>query len=233
MPGLYRGRCQRAVALRLAQGSLRHHPVKAKEVYRVGSVAEADAEVIQLPAGTPAFDVERIAYDYARPVRIRRLHHARGPLRDPLNPLRLNQPERPIMSTLYISRLAEPRREGRRRQRGRVRQGVAGDRRDPRQQGTGASLRLGPLGAAGAGDLSALRLLCRLQPADRPARHVAQHPRRRRRARTALARAHREVCREVPRPPAAQRRRHASSSSATRAAMPRASTPRSMPRSAA
>ena len=42
-------------------------PVKAKEVYRVRQVAAVDAELIQQPAGTPAFEVERIAYDRAGP----------------------------------------------------------------------------------------------------------------------------------------------------------------------
>lgn len=50
---------------------LREHcgitPLQAKEVYRVGRVSEADAEIIQQPAGTPAFEVERIAFDRSGP----------------------------------------------------------------------------------------------------------------------------------------------------------------------
>ena len=63
-------------------------PVKAKEVYRVGSVAARDAEMIQLKAGTPAFEVERIAYD------------ARGPFEYALSTMRADRYE--IRSTLYV-----------------------------------------------------------------------------------------------------------------------------------
>ncbi|MBN9309683.1 GntR family transcriptional regulator [Devosia sp.] len=73
-------------------GWLREHcgitPVKAKEVYSVGRVAEADAELIQLAAGTPAFEVERIAYD------------ARGPFEYALSTMRADRYE--IRSTLYV-----------------------------------------------------------------------------------------------------------------------------------
>jgi len=71
---------------------LREHcginPVKAKEVYRVGRVDEADAGVIQLPAGTPAFEVERIAFD------------SRGPFEYALSTMRADRYE--IRSTLYV-----------------------------------------------------------------------------------------------------------------------------------
>jgi GntR family transcriptional regulator len=63
-------------------------PVKAKEVYRVGRVDEADAEVIQLAAGTPAFEVERIAFD------------AKGPFEYALSTMRADRYE--IRSTLYV-----------------------------------------------------------------------------------------------------------------------------------
>jgi GntR family transcriptional regulator len=63
-------------------------PVKAKEVYRVGRVAEADAELIQLATNTPAFEVERIAYD------------SRGPFEYTLSTMRADRYE--IRSTLYI-----------------------------------------------------------------------------------------------------------------------------------
>ncbi len=63
-------------------------PVKAKEVYRVGRVGEADADVIQLAAGTPAFEVERIAYD------------SRGPFEYALSTMRADRYE--IRSTLYV-----------------------------------------------------------------------------------------------------------------------------------
>ena len=90
---------------RLGDGGLRFHgaaarlyrwldercgikPVKAKEVYRVGRVAEADAELIQLATNTPAFEVERIAYD------------SRGPFEYTLSTMRADRYE--IRSTLYI-----------------------------------------------------------------------------------------------------------------------------------
>ena len=63
-------------------------PVKAKEVYRVGRVGEADAELLQLSAGTPAFEVERIAYD------------TRGPFEYALSTMRADRYE--IRSTLYV-----------------------------------------------------------------------------------------------------------------------------------
>lgn len=63
-------------------------PVKAREVYRVGRVDAADAALIELPAGTPAFEVERIAYD------------ARGPFEFTLSTMRADRYE--IRSTLHI-----------------------------------------------------------------------------------------------------------------------------------
>ena len=62
-------------------------PVKAEEVYRVGRVAESDAEFIQQPAGTPAFEVKRISFD------------ARGPFECALSTMRADRYE--IRSTLY------------------------------------------------------------------------------------------------------------------------------------
>jgi GntR family transcriptional regulator len=73
-------------------GWLREHcgivPLKAKEVYRVGRVAAVDAEFIQLAAGTPAFEVERIAYD------------SKGPFEYALSTMRADRYE--IRSTLYV-----------------------------------------------------------------------------------------------------------------------------------
>lgn len=63
-------------------------PVKAKEVYRVGRVAEADAELIQQASGTPAFEVERIAYDRG------------GPFEYAISTMRADRYE--IRSTLHI-----------------------------------------------------------------------------------------------------------------------------------
>ena len=63
-------------------------PVKAKEAYRVGRVDEADSEVNQLAAGTPAFVVERIAFD------------SRGPFEYALSTMRADRYE--IRSTLYV-----------------------------------------------------------------------------------------------------------------------------------
>jgi len=63
-------------------------PIKAKEVYRVGRVEEADADLLQLAAGTPAFEVKRIAYD------------ARGPFEYAVSTMRADRYE--IRSTLYV-----------------------------------------------------------------------------------------------------------------------------------
>jgi GntR family transcriptional regulator len=63
-------------------------PQKAKEIYRVGSVSAIDAELIQQAAGTPAFVVERIAYD------------ATGPFEYTVSTMRADRYE--IRSTLYI-----------------------------------------------------------------------------------------------------------------------------------
>lgn len=63
-------------------------PVKAREVYRVGRVTDADAEMIQLAAGTPAFIVERITYD------------ERGPFEFARSTMRADRYE--IRSTLYV-----------------------------------------------------------------------------------------------------------------------------------
>lgn len=88
VPGLY-GAAENVQSL---YAWLREHcdisPVKAKEVYRVGRVDEADAELIQLPAGTPAFEVERIAFD------------SRGPFEYALSTMRADRYE--IRSTLYV-----------------------------------------------------------------------------------------------------------------------------------
>ncbi len=88
VPGLF----EDAANVQSLYGWLKEHcgiiPVKAKEVYRVGRVAEIDAEMIQLPAGTPAFEVERIAYD------------SRGPFEYALSTMRADRYE--IRSTLYV-----------------------------------------------------------------------------------------------------------------------------------
>ncbi len=72
--------------------TLRSHyaimPVKANEVYRVGVVSEEDAPLIQLPAGTPAFEVERVAFT------------TRGPFEFTVSTMRADRYE--IRSTLYI-----------------------------------------------------------------------------------------------------------------------------------
>lgn len=42
-------------------------PIEAREVYRIGLVAEEDADLLQLPVGSPAFVVERVTYDKSGP----------------------------------------------------------------------------------------------------------------------------------------------------------------------
>lgn len=88
VPGLY----EDATNIQSLYGWLKEHcgiaPVKAKEVYRVGRVAEADAELIQQTAGTPAFEVERIASD------------VRGPFEYTVSTMRADRYE--IRSVLYV-----------------------------------------------------------------------------------------------------------------------------------
>jgi GntR family transcriptional regulator len=88
VPGLF----DDAKSVTSLYGWLKEHcgiaPVKAKEVYRVGRVAEADAALIQQISGTPAFEVERIAYD------------VRGPFEYTLSTMRADRYE--IRSVLYV-----------------------------------------------------------------------------------------------------------------------------------
>lgn len=88
VPGLY----EDASKIQSLYGWLKERcgiaPVKAKEVYRVGRVAEADAELIAQAAGTPAFEVERIASD------------ARGPFEYTVSTMRADRYE--IRSVLYV-----------------------------------------------------------------------------------------------------------------------------------
>ena len=88
VPGLYAD----AANIQSLYGWLKEHcdiaPVKAKEVYRVGRVADHDAELIGQLAGTPAFEVERIAYDM------------RGPFEYTLSTMRADRYE--IRSVLYV-----------------------------------------------------------------------------------------------------------------------------------
>lgn len=61
--------------------------VEAREVYRVGLVADEDSELIGQPSGTPAFIVERLAFD------------SKGPFEFTLSTMRADRYE--IRSTLY------------------------------------------------------------------------------------------------------------------------------------
>jgi GntR family transcriptional regulator len=63
-------------------------PREAHEVYRVGVVSEADSGFLGQPAGTPAFLVERVAFD------------AKGPFEITFSTMRADRYE--IRSTLYI-----------------------------------------------------------------------------------------------------------------------------------
>lgn len=62
VPGLYEDAYEVASLYETLSSRYGIVPIKAKEVYRVGQVREEDAELIQLPAGTPAFVVERTTY---------------------------------------------------------------------------------------------------------------------------------------------------------------------------
>lgn len=88
VPGLYEAAPSVSSLYRWLKDNCSIDPVKAKEVYRVGSVPAADAELIELPAGTPAFEVERITFDRS------------GPFEFALSIMRADRYE--IRSTLYV-----------------------------------------------------------------------------------------------------------------------------------
>jgi GntR family transcriptional regulator len=88
VPGLYEQAGEIQSLYKWLEEHYRIKPIRADEVYRVGSVGAEDAEMIQLPTGTPAFEVERIAYD------------SRGPFEFTLSTMRADRYE--IRSVLYI-----------------------------------------------------------------------------------------------------------------------------------
>ena len=88
VPGLFEDAAQIQSLYETLKTRYRITPIKAKEVYRVGLVTEADSELIQLPAGTPAFVVERITYDRS------------GPFEFTVSSMRADRYE--IRSTLYV-----------------------------------------------------------------------------------------------------------------------------------
>jgi GntR family transcriptional regulator, N-acetylglucosamine utilization regulator len=88
VPGLFEDAQQVLSLYRWLEERCGIKPIRANEVYRVGQVDELDADLIQLPANTPAFQVERIAYD------------SRGPFEYTLSTMRSDRYE--IRSTLYI-----------------------------------------------------------------------------------------------------------------------------------
>jgi GntR family transcriptional regulator len=62
-PGLYEVAAEMGSLYETLRERYALAPVEAHEVYRVGRVVEGDAEFIGQPAGTPAFVVERLAFD--------------------------------------------------------------------------------------------------------------------------------------------------------------------------
>lgn len=88
VPGLYEAAPSVGSLYSWLKDNCAIHPVKAKEIYRVGSVPPGDAEIIELPAGTPAFEVERITFDRA------------GPFEFALSIMRADRYE--IRSTLFV-----------------------------------------------------------------------------------------------------------------------------------
>lgn len=88
VPGLFEAAPEVTSLYRWLQDHAGIVPAKAKEVYRVGAVAEADAADLDLPAGTPAFEVERITFDN------------RGPFEFAISTMRSDRYE--IRSTLYV-----------------------------------------------------------------------------------------------------------------------------------
>ena len=88
VPGLYEAAPSLGSLYRWLKDNCGIDPIKAKEVYRVGSVPPGDADLIELPAGTPAFEVERVTYDRA------------GPFEFALSIMRADRYE--IRSTLFV-----------------------------------------------------------------------------------------------------------------------------------
>jgi len=86
-PGLYEEAGQMGSLYETLRNRYGTAPVEAREVYRVGLVSAEDAELIGQPAGTPAFVVERIAFD------------DKGPFEFTVSTMRADRYE--IRSTLY------------------------------------------------------------------------------------------------------------------------------------
>ena len=88
VPGL----ASEASAIQSLYATLQSHfgivPVRANEVYRVGTVAPEDADLLQLAAGTPAFVVERVTHD------------SHGPFEFTVSTMRSDRYE--IRATLYV-----------------------------------------------------------------------------------------------------------------------------------
>ena len=87
VPGLYEEANAIASLYETLKGRYGISAVEAREVYRVGVVTAADAELIGQPVDTPAFVVQRIAFD------------ERGPFEFTLSTMRADRYE--IRSTLY------------------------------------------------------------------------------------------------------------------------------------
>jgi GntR family transcriptional regulator len=88
VPGLFEAASEVNSLYRWLKDNAGIVPVRAKEVYRVGAVAKEDAGDLELPAGTPAFEVERITFD------------ARSPFEFAVSTMRADRYE--IRSTLYV-----------------------------------------------------------------------------------------------------------------------------------
>jgi GntR family transcriptional regulator len=88
VPGLFEAASDVTSLYRWLKDNAGIVPVRAKEVYRVGAVAKGDAHDLELPAGTPAFEVERITFD------------ARSPFEFAVSTMRADRYE--IRSTLYV-----------------------------------------------------------------------------------------------------------------------------------
>lgn len=88
VPGLFEAASDVTSLYRWLKDNAGIVPARAKEVYRVGAVATEDAIDLELPAGTPAFEVERITFD------------ARSPFEFAVSTMRADRYE--IRSTLYV-----------------------------------------------------------------------------------------------------------------------------------
>ena len=236
----HRRRPGEALALRpCCASATASQPAWAEEVYRVAGAGSRDADLLGIARRSRRPSWSSASQRRARTLRVHALDHARRPLRDPLDALRHVTAHPSVITSkehswpTSTSAALSPSPSGRAPTTTRASTRIA-----ERFADTLAAGGLVHLYGSGHSVLPCQETFPRygsyvgFNPLTDPARDVAQRPRRRRCARAAVARAHREIRRQVPRPPAAQRGRLPRHLRPLRAATLPASRPRSTPRSA-